>query len=194
MDDLFEKWNKGKEAPKDTGASIREIITKAKQKKRASQAFHYGNIGVLGFVLLGLGAFFLTVAPVQDTLSHIALVLMLGGLAARIAVEAVSARKLKDIEVTDTTATVNQNAVQFYNFRRKVHGPVTVSIIIAYCIGVGLLIPEFSKYLSVRSLTIYYIGFLVWGIIFIYFIRKKIKREVSALHELTRIGQAHTAE
>ena len=119
---------------------------------------------------------------------------MFGGLLARIIIEIISERKLRAIDVTAASAKANQQAADFYTFRKKVHGPVTVTIIIAYVAGAGLLIPEFSQYLTTNSLLIYYAGFVVWGLVFIYFIRKKISREVQALGELGKISKAHTGQ
>lgn len=194
MDDLVNEWKNAKNEPAANQPDLDTIIRKAESTKKSSRTFHIGNIIVLCIVALLLAAFFITVAPVQESLSHLALVLMLGGLLVRIIIEVISHRKLQHIDVTQTSAEANREALNFYTFRKKVHGPVTVAIIIAYVIGVGLLLPEFSNYLTTNSLLLYYAGFVVWGVIFIFFIRKKIGREVQALRDLGKINEAHAGQ
>ncbi|MGB3180206.1 MAG: hypothetical protein WBB45_02370 [Cyclobacteriaceae bacterium] len=187
MDDLVNEWKNAKNEPAANQPDPETIIRKAESTKKASRSFHIGNIIILCIVALLLAAFLVLVAPVQESLSHLALVLMFGGLLARIIIEVISHRKLQHIDVTQTSAKANREALNFYTFRKRVHGPVTVAIIIAYVIGVGLLLPEFSKYLTTNSLLLYYAGFVVWGLIFIFFIRKKIGKETAALRGLSQI-------
>ncbi|MFA0961173.1 hypothetical protein AB9P05_05175 [Roseivirga sp. BDSF3-8] len=184
MDDLFKQWQNAPAESSGKSPDPGRIIEQAEQKKRKSRRFHTGNIAVLSATIVGLLVFFNTVAPVQEPLSLASVGVMIGGLLVRIIIEVISYRKLQQIDMTEDTLKANSQARQFYTFRDRIHGPVTIAIVLAYCVGVAMLIPEFSRYLTIKSLLIYYAGFVVWGLIMIVVIRKQIKKEAETLREL----------
>jgi hypothetical protein len=66
---------------------------------------------------------------------------MLGGLLVRIIIEVFSIRKSKKVQLVNDSSTATNDAISFYHFRKKVHGPVTISIVNLICYGVFSFFP-----------------------------------------------------
>ncbi len=184
FDALQRQWQKDKEQVENNLESKDEMLSSIKSKGNWSQRFHYGNIIVLILVLVGIGSFFYFVAPVQKTLSHIGVGLMTGGLALRICIEFISISKLKKINSYDTVLKSTSNALSFYQFRKKIHGPITISIIVLYTIGFFLITFEFALYFSSTSMVLIYISYVIGAIIPIVLVRKNIIKEIKILHDI----------
>jgi len=71
--------------------------------------------------------------------------------------------------------------IRFYQFRKAMHGPVTISIVIAYLAGFAMVLPELSKYVSSLLLVIFTTAFLLSGGFIIYKVRQSIKKEMDNL-------------
>ncbi|MCK8522933.1 hypothetical protein M0D21_15250 [Aquimarina sp. D1M17] len=184
FDALQRQWQKDKEQVENNLESKDEMLATITSKGNWSQRFHYGNIIVLILVLVGIGSFFYFVAPVQKTLSHIGIGLMTGGLALRICIEFISISKLKKINSYDTVLKSTSSALSFYQFRKKIHGPITISIIVLYTIGFFLITFEFALYFSSTSMVLIYISYVIGAIIPIVLVRKNIIKEIKILHDI----------
>lgn len=184
FDALQRQWQKDKEQVENNLESKDEMLATITSKGNWSQRFHYGNIIVLILVLVGIGSFFYFVAPVQKTLSHIGVGLMTGGLALRICIEFISISKLKKVNSYDTVLKSTSSALSFYQFRKKIHGPITISIIVLYTIGFFLITFEFALYFSSTSMVLIYISYVIGAIIPIVLVRKNIIKEIKILHDI----------
>ena len=193
MQDLIDTWKKGKEAL-TTNSSAEGLIALAKEKKRSVLYAHYGNVLVLTLSLLGIALFFYFVAPFRTLLSHIGMGMMLGGLALRIGIELASIVKSGAIQLSNNAAEATKRAFLFYNFRKRVHGPVTVAIVGIYVIGFYFLTPEFSQYISFQWMILMHLSFLLGGAFLIWVIRKGIKKEMADLMHLTSVRKEIMAE
>lgn len=183
FDELQNSWNQAKKEHSGNKDSSHFLKT-AKTNHAKSVRAHLGNILVLVLVVVGLTAFFWYLAPLQDTLSHIGIALMIGGLIVRIIIEWISRLKANTIDYSQSSQDSAHLAKSFYQYRKRIHGPVTITIIALYTIGFYLLTPEFSNYFSPVWMWIIDLSYLVIAIVLFLLIRKGVVREMSDLREI----------
>lgn len=186
LDQLKNDWNEAKSTSKQ-GATASEIIVSAQKKMKSVTYSHYGNILVLTLTLIMISAFFYYITPFQDLLSKIGVALMVGGLAIRIFIELYSAGRSKQIDLSETTSNMNSASLAFYQYRKRIHGPVTITILAAYSIGFYMLSPEFSKYFTTTQMILMDGSYVVIAVVLIYVIRKGISDEMRQLKEVTEL-------
>lgn len=184
MDELKNKWGQAKRAAIANSTPIEVLITKARKKRNSVTNFHYGNIVILTLTLIGISLFFIYVAPFQDTISRIGMFFMLGGLTVRIVVECFSTLKSKKIQLVNETVQTTNDALEYYAFRKKVHGAFTITIVAMYSLGFYMLTPEFSRYIAFQWMVLIHISYVLGAIFLIWQIRKGIRDEMHNLEEL----------
>lgn len=182
LDDLKNKWDDAKEKNLQR-PSTAEVINLSKKKMKGAVNMHIGNIAILTITLIGISAFFIYVAPLQWVLSHIGIALMTGGLLLRILIECYSIYRASKVKISDSTAVSSEKSLRFYAYRKRIHGPVTISILIAYTLGFYLLTPEFATYFTTTQVVLIDLSYLLAAAIFGYSIRKGIKDEMRLLNE-----------
>jgi hypothetical protein len=149
LTELKLRWKKAREATKP-GSKTTQIISKANEKRKNSLYAHYGNMAILAGVLILVCVFLYYLFPFQQALSQSGVHIMVAGLAVRILIELWSVSKFRKIDLTDTTSKATKAAQDFYLFRKKVHGPVTITIVAFYLAGFFMLTPEISDYVEVQ--------------------------------------------
>ncbi|GAA4274843.1 hypothetical protein U6A24_12005 [Aquimarina gracilis] len=187
FEDLQRKWQKNKEELKNDPKSTTEMLSAIKAKKKSSVEFQYGNIIVLTITLFVISAFFYYVAPVKQVLSRIGVGMMIGGLLLRIIIEFISVTRSKKIDIVDNVLSTTENTISYYNFRKKIHGPITIIIIGLYSIGFFMITPEFSLYFTTWQMILIDGSYIIGAAIFIPIIRKSIKQEVKTLLEIIEL-------
>ena len=191
MDDELKKlknqWKDVKSSVEKPEIEVDDIIEKAKKNKKSVLYAHYGNMLILTLTLIMITAFFYYVTSFQDLISKIGVVFMIGGLALRILIEWVSSIRSKQMDLTKHANSSMNSLLQFYQFRKKIHGPVTISIVGLYTLGFYMLTPEFSKYIDLHWMVIMDVGYVIGAIILIIFIRKGIKKEMEELAEIVQM-------
>ncbi len=193
LDDFKGKWNAAKKDSSKQSITASDLIALAKQKIRNAVIMHIKNIAVLAATLLGISLFFIYIAPMQETLSHIGMTLMLGGLAIRILIECHSIYRSTKIDLSDAAITVNKSYMSFYTYRKRIHGSVTIAILLAYTIGFYILLPEFGHYFTQTQIVLLALSYLVAAAIFGFSIRTAIRKEVKLLNSLFDMQQDMTA-
>ncbi|AXT53403.1 hypothetical protein D1818_22200 [Aquimarina sp. BL5] len=191
---LQNQWKKDKGNIESTSNDAEEIFSSIKKKKSWSTRFHYGNILVLSTVLIGIIAFFYFVAPVQELLSRVGVGLMVGGLLIRIIIEVISVSKAKKINMVNDALQTTNDTITFYNFRKTIHGPLTIGIIGLYTIGFYMITPEFSLYFETWKLILIDVSYIIGGIIPFLAVRKNIKKEIKILLEIIQLKKKMTEE
>jgi hypothetical protein len=185
MDELVNQWKNAKKGvPK--GASIDALIKTAENKRKSSVAFHYGNMIVLSVLAVLLVLCFLFLFPFQETISRIGVGFMVGPIVLRVIIEYYSAQKAHKIDLSAPTVSATDETLRFYEFRKKIHGPVTISIVALYTIGLGLLTQEFMKHIG-QIILLFDAMYCVSGVVLIWVIRKGIKKEMNDLQEIIKI-------
>ncbi len=182
--DLKAKWQSAKQAHPVSTGSTTDLIKQIDARRKSGLNFQYGNILVLGATLMMLIVFFLILYPFNELISQIAVALMIGGMAVRVAVEMISVQKSKSIKMGDTALAALQSSESYLSFRKKVHGPVTISIIVLYTVGYYAILPELSKYFDSRLIIFWAIIYVVGAFILTKLIRKSIKKELVELKEI----------
>ena len=184
FEDLKGKWKAASGAPEKSTEEIEKIIGTSRKKMKKASNMHIGTLAILSITFIGLVLFFYFLAPLQDTLSHIGIFLMLGGLLLRISIEIISFKKSKQIDLGKSVEKTNSRYLEFYKYRKNIHGRITISILIAYTIGYYLLMPEFGQYFGQAMLIILIISYIPAFMIFGFSIRKSIRDEMRYLDEL----------
>jgi len=191
LTDVAALWQKAKtshqEEPK---ANIRELIAASQARKKSALSAHYGNAAILSITVLMLVFYFYYRYNFQDVLSKIGYNLMIGGLIIRIIIEFFSVWRSKQIHISDTAARSLQQAVAFHEFRKRIHGPVTMIIFVVYFIGFYMLTPEFYRYISLTWLIIVDISALIISVVLTYVIRKGIRQELLDLEKLVELQRS----
>ncbi|UII33849.1 hypothetical protein LVD17_08480 [Fulvivirga ulvae] len=186
FESLKSVWKDGKQdAP--TGMAAIDMQRLVMQNHSKSKKFHMGNVAILTVVCAGISLFFYFVAPMQEVISRLGIVLMVGGLIVRIIIELVSHRKADQIEFNADTKTTAFQASKFYAWRKRIHGPITITIVLLYSLGFYLLTPEFLAYLPKFWVIVMDIGYVVMAAVLTIVINTGINKEMAALKEITEI-------
>jgi len=181
---LQQKWQKQKNELKENASSLEQIVSTIESKKKKGLSFHYGNIIILVVTLIGLFLFFYLVAPVQELLSRIGVGFMMIGILLRIIIEVFSSIKSRKINKLDTALKTTEMTLDFYTFRKKIHGAITHIIFALYLIGFYMISPEFSNYFSLWQMILMDVScFVILAIIYVQ-MRKGIKKEMNMLLEI----------
>lgn len=188
LDEIKKLWQKAKDNNNDLPSkNIVDLIALGEAKKKSSLFAHYGNALVLTATVAMLVFHFYYLYNFQDLLSNIGINVMIGGLTLRIAIEIFSAIRSLRINISDTAAQSIQNSVSFYKFRKRIHGPVTIIIFVAYVIGFYLLTPEFSRYLTLTWVILMDASALIIFIALAFIIRKGIRQEFRDLEKIVEL-------
>ena len=186
MDDLASLWKGGKQGSSQT-ESVDVIIAQAQQRKRSSLMAHYGNIAIMTGVMIMVAVFFLYLYPFRTVLSIAGVYTMIAGLAIRIVIEIFSVMRSTKIQLSDAVATKANEALQFYNFRKKIHGPVTIVCVGMYVVGWFMLSPEYSRYIPMWLLVVMDVGFVVMAVVLIVVIRRGLMKEIEDLYKIVEL-------
>lgn len=187
FEELQRKWQKSKQGIKNDLEATDKMLASITAKKKSNIRFLYGNITVLSIVVLGIVSFFYYIAPVKETISRIGVFLMIGSLSLRILIEYISILKSKKIDIVDDALKTTNNTLAFYTFRKKIHGPVTLTIIALYTIGFYMITPEFSIHFSIWQMILIDGSYIIGAIIPFISIRKSIQKEMHTLLEIIKL-------
>ncbi|MBX2899920.1 MAG: hypothetical protein KF775_09720 [Cyclobacteriaceae bacterium] len=184
LDDVATLWQQAKTKSEQPKVNVAALIEAGETRKKSTLAAHYGNAAVLTATVLVLLFYFYYLYNFQDVLSKIGYNLMIGGLVVRIIIELFSAWRSNKINIVDTASASLQNSVAFLQFRKRIHGPVTMFIFVGYFIGFYMLTPEFYRHISFMWLLLMDTSALVVAAVLVYFIRRGIRQE---LHDLEKV-------
>lgn len=188
MDNIKTRWKKAKTAIQPPFRTA-DLIVEARRKKKSVLYFHYGNITVLMITLIVIFFFFFNVVNLKSLLSNVGILMMLGALVLRIVIEVYSSIKSKEIKFEQEVSGTAQEAMDFYLYRKTVHGPVTFIIVAFYVIGFYLLSPEFSIYIPIKWMILMHVSFLVGAAILIWQISKGVRREMNNLNNIVELSK-----
>ena len=78
-------------------------------------------------------------------------------------------------------------ALSFYTFRKKVHGPATITTVVLYVIGFYLLSPEFSKYIEMKWMIAMHVSFVFAAFVLVIQAKKGMAKEMKVLKSLIEL-------
>ena len=182
--DLQSTWERNKENIESPTANFDSLYKKIKSKEKENYFFYYGTITILLVTLIVISLFFYTIAPVKESLSQIGVGLMIGGLLFRIIIEMISIHKAKHINVMDSSLETAENAMEFHEFRKKIHQVIAPVVIALYTIGFFMITPEFSIYMPFWNIVLIDVSYIVIGVILFFVIRKGVRKEMQKLAEI----------
>ena len=184
LDYLKKSWQKARGEVRQKAQPVETIIKLAEQKRKNNLYFHYGNIGVLTGVLIMISLCFHFLFPFRETLSKTGIALMTGGLAVRILIEIFSTIRSLKIDLSEPALKTTDSTLKFYQFRKKIHGPVTYTIVGLYTLGFYMLTPEFAKYIDTVWMAVIDCSYILGAIILVHNIGKGIKKEMEDLRSI----------
>ncbi len=188
IDEIQKLWQAEKsQKSRDAGGNAATLIKEARHRRAGSIRFQYGNVTVLALVLAGIFYFFSIYLGLSEALSLIGLFMMYGGLVLRIVVEIYSIVYAGRIDISKSSLVNTEKILAYYQFRRGIHGPVTLSIVGLYTVGFYMLIPEFLMYLSTFWVSMIGASYLLMAIFPFWQIRKGILEEIRQLEEIVKI-------
>ncbi len=189
FEELQSSWNKSRQEINTDQQKIDSLISSARSKQKSNLYFYYGNIAILAITVLVLIVVWQQWMPFRELLSKIGIGIMIGSLVLRIIVEIFSTFKSRNINLLDTAVNSNEERISYYQFRKAVHGPVTITLITTYLIGLLMIMPELNLYISTTWLVIFVDAFVVSGLFIIYKVRQSIKQEMENLRFFMTIDQ-----
>ena len=189
FDNLKNQWRATRKNVVATPSLIGELVSKAEAKKKNAVYHQFGNITVLTIVLIMISLCFYYFFPFRELLSRFGMFLMVAGLVIRIGVEIFSTIKSKNIRFSDHALKTTTNTLSYYNFRKTVNGPITISLVVTYVVGFYILTPEFIKYVDWRWMLLFDILFTISGVILIWQIRKGIRKEMDDLRGMVQLQE-----
>lgn len=181
--ELENAWKQDKKNIKSSSTALEAVYEKIKTNKKENFFFYYGTIVILTVTLIIISSFFYFVAPVEKLLSRVGVGLMLGGLLIRIIIELISISISKKVHILDCSLEAVDNAISFYKFRKNIHGVIAPIIIGFYTVGFYMITPEFLVYLSVWSVVLIDVSYLIMAVILFISIRKGVLKEMKTLRE-----------
>lgn len=187
MDDLKNIWQQAKQSIPLAHTSSQELITSAKSKIKKIMQQHYGTIGVLSATVAVLIFYFYYLVSFKEIMSLIGSNLMIGSLIVRIVLEIFSAIRSKAISISDTTTHSLQALIAFHNFRKKIHGRITLIIIASYIIGFYSLTPEMAKYIDFKWMILMHFSAIIGAFIVYKIIKHSISTEMKEIENLVEI-------
>jgi hypothetical protein len=190
LDEITALWQEAKTNARQSSIDVAAVRKAGELRKKSTLFAHYGNAAVLSGTVAVLVFYFYYLYNFQDTLSIVGYNLMIGGLVLRIIIEFFSAWRSTKIKFSDTTTTSLQYLLSFLEFRKRIHGPVTIVIFILYFIGFYMLTPEFSRHISIEWLVIMNVSALFIAVILMYFILRGIRQEMEHLENMITIHRS----
>jgi len=187
MDNLKNLWQNSKSNDIGKSTDTDHIIRMANRKMKCTMRMQLGTILVLIITLVTIIIYFFYVAKFNQTISHIGTDLMIASLALRIIIEIISVYLSTNIDMSETTLKTNIASLAYYQFRKRINGPVTVAIIVIYTFGFYMLTPEFSLHFRTPMLIMIDLSYIFGAAILTWFVRDKIKKEMTILNEIILI-------
>ena len=181
--ELEDAWNQSKKELQSSSTNLESTYEKIRAHKKESFLFYYGTIAILSATFIMIFSFFYFVAPVEQLLSRTGAGLMLGGLIIRILFEIISIKKAKKIRVSDNSLEAVNTSINFYQFRKKIHGIVAPIIIALYTIGFYLLTPEFLIYMETWNVILFDVSYFFIAIFLFVQIRKGVRKEMDSVRK-----------
>ena len=181
FEELQSGWKNSRREINTDQQKIDLLISRAADKRKSNKQFYYGNIFVLVMTLVVLIVVWRQWMPVQELLSRAGIGIMICSLALRIIIEVFSMLKARAIDLVDNASDANRDRISYYRFRKVVHGPVTISLVVAYLIGLFMILPELNLYISTWLIVVFTSAFIVSGLFIIYKVRQSIKDEMENL-------------
>ena len=189
FNDIKNLWEESKNVQGPPTSDIEGFIKTAQKKMKSTVRSQWTTVLILAITFVGIGSYFFYVAHFKQTISHIGISLMLGGLMLRILLELTSIYLSGEIDLAESALRSNHTTLSYFRFRKIMNGPVTISIVILYSIGFYMLTPEFSLYFNTLMMVLIDASYILAAAIFTWSIRIAVKREMTILSEIVRIQE-----
>jgi hypothetical protein len=180
LNDISELWKKSK-GSSGIEVTADQLIAQARAKMRSSVMAHYGNIAIMAAMAILISVFYFVLYPMGTMLSNAGICVMIGVLIIRIAIEFISLSRSRIARMSLSTVNAAKESRRFYEFRKRMHGSVTIVLVGLYIVGWFMLTPEYSRFISLTWLFIMDGSFALIAVILILLIRKGLRDEIADL-------------
>jgi hypothetical protein len=186
FEDLQTIWNQQIQA--NSNPSGTDIIKKAEAHTKKIKRNHLWTSAILSLTCIILITYYIGMDAYKQTLFSLGLIIMIGMLILRVALEWISMKKFKNIKTDVSLIEYSKLTHQFYQWRKKIHYVLTPIVYLTYIAGFALLLPVFKENFS-KGFYLYIVfsgfGFLL---LFGFFMVKIIKKEIQLLDFLKNIS------
>jgi hypothetical protein len=189
IETLKNLWENSRSKESGDSANTGHIIKMAKEKMKRTRRMQLDTILILSITLAIIALYFTQVVQLNETLSRIGAVLMTGGLAVRILIDCYSIYLSSKLDPADSAFNSNRATLVYHRFRKLINGPVTVVILLLYSVGFYMLTPLFYRIFNLPVLILIDASYGVIAFIFIGYIRRTIRQEMSILREIMQIEE-----
>jgi len=187
FDELTLLWLHAKQNAGQFSLDAATMSKAGELQKKFTMRSHFGSSIILTLTVGVLVFYFYFLFHLQDLLSIVGYNLMIGGLTLRIVIEIFSAWRSSKIKLYDTTVASLQSILAFLTFRKRIHGPITITIFVLYFIGFYMLTPEFSQYLALTWLIVMDVSALFIAWLLFYLIKRGINLEMNELNKMVNL-------
>jgi len=185
FDDLKTLWSQ--QSGSRISVTATDLIKKAEVNMKRLKMCQFFTIGILSTLTMVLIGYFLWVGAQRPNALTLGLGVMIAVILIRIALEWVSANKLKSIKPDRSLSEFSISMARFYVWRRKINLIFVPLIYTSYTAGFASLLPTFRENLSYGM----YIYVLASGfgslIVLALFIARLIKKETKILNFLKSV-------
>ncbi len=189
QDELYELKQSWKKEQSDAKESVHTDWSKhATAKRNASLVSQYATIVILSCTVLLIYLFLVRWYPYSTVAGKTGVGLMIGTLLIRILIEVFSIQKARSIKTWLSAEAYTKATIRYRSFRKFVHGPVTISIVVIYLVGFYLLMPEFSRHAPLWLTVLCCASVPPGAFIMIQQIRKGIKKEMVILQDWIKLN------
>ena len=179
FDELKNEWKK-RVLPEPQEKGYKEVIQKGKlirKKQTISQV-------VLSTTIMVLIAFFFYISAYKNAQVSLGLMLMIGSLIIRVAIEFIFKFKANNHHFTEGLVEFNNTVVRYYRARLYINYLITPLVFVSYIVGFILLLPDFKENLSPGFYTyIVYSSWVIFGLLAM-LIFTQIKTELKNIESL----------
>ena len=160
-----------------------EFITSANYRIKYAASKHKITISILIAVIMLL-VWFVLQSNYSGLYFYTGISMMMIALILRTSMEIYSFELLKKIDVVTETLKYLVQVEAYFEKRKKIHKPYTISTVSLYIVGFMFLLPGFYKFLPFIFFMFITAAFIVSFFSLVFFLRKKVQKELNGFEEI----------
>ena len=182
FDNLKNEWKK-RVLPESQKNGYKEVIQRGNLIRKKQTI---GQV-VLSITIILLIVFFFYISAHKNAQVSLGLMIMIGSLIIRVAIEFIFKFKANNHHFTEGVVKFNNTVVRYYRSRLYINYLITPLLFVSYIIGFILLLPGFKESLSTGFYTyIVYSSWIIFGLLAM-FIFIQIRKELKNIKSLRMI-------
>ncbi|MGB0521865.1 MAG: hypothetical protein ACPGJS_02835 [Flammeovirgaceae bacterium] len=194
LDDLKDAWKAQKSVLVQPKLSSTDLLHKIRINSNQAKNEHIAIIAMLSVSAFVVGWFFWFYLKAPHWLIHTGSWGMVGSLILRVVIELISLNKFSRLSFSENTKVATQQFKRFYEWRKKLHGNITMGFYLFYSISFLSMTPIFAKHMELYWVIVMVVGFILIMITLVYFARIGIRRELKQLRAIKHLSASLNEE